>query len=166
MNVKKQNKIIVYDVIPQRHDKVLLIRTIHALKDKYKNLIKERNYDINHFKPKVEKEIKKLNYIVLPNYDSFYKKIERIFLKELSEFCIFDNKGLLSTPNVHNMLEVDKYEYNVHFPLGKITLRNLIENEDCFPHLDKYSNKRNIIRPLSKIEKMKSYSQQISNKLV
>ena len=51
-----QKKIICYDEDPKRHDKILLQKTMNALKDKYRNVIRERHFNINCFKQKVIKE--------------------------------------------------------------------------------------------------------------
>ena len=114
----EKNKILVFDDDPQRHDNLLTNKMISFLKDKYRNLIKERNYNINNFRPKIIKEIKGMNYIVLPNYDSFCKRIERIFLKEISEYYNYKNTGILSPFKVDDIL-CKKYEYSLHFPLKK-----------------------------------------------
>ena len=81
MLLQVDNKILVFDDYPERHDKLLCNKVIYFLKDKYRNLINERNYNINDFRPKLVKEIKRINYIVLPDYDSFCKRMERLFLK-------------------------------------------------------------------------------------
>ena len=162
---KNQSKIIIFDDDPKRHDKILLQRTMTFLKDKYKNLIKERNFNINCFKQRVIKEIRKLTYFVLPNYDSFYKKIEKIFLKEISNWCNLENNGLLTTPCIHNILEADNYKYSVHFPVGKVTLRNIVENERELAPVDKYLNVREKMRAMSKNERRINYSQRIIDNL-
>ena len=120
MNVypNEKNKILVFDDDPQRHDNLLTNKMISFLKDKYRNLIKERNYNINNFRSKIIKEIKGMNYIVLPNYDSFCKRIERIFLKEISEYYNHKNTWILSPYKVDDIL-CKKYEYSLHFPLKK-----------------------------------------------
>ena len=114
----EKNKILVLDDDPQRHDNLLTNKMLSFLKDKYRNLIKERNYNINNFRPKIIKEIKGMNYIVLPNYDSFCQRIERIFLKEISAYYNHKNTGILSTSKIDNIL-CKKYEYSLHFPLKK-----------------------------------------------
>ena len=156
---------ICYEEDPKRHDKLLLQKTMNALKDKYKNLIRERCFNLNCFKQKVIKEIKKLVYIVLPNYDSFFIKIERLFLKEISNCYNFENKGLLCPLKLHNMLEVQNYKYSVHFPMGKVTLRNVVENEPEFAPVDKYLKVQDRIRALSKNERRINYSKNILNNL-
>ena len=158
-------KINIFDDDPKRHDKMLLQKTMTVLKDKYKNLIKERNFNINLFKQRVIKEIRKLTYFVLPNYDTFFKKIERIFLKEISNYCNLENNGILRHPCVHNILEVDNYKYSVHFPLGKVTLRNIVENERELAPVDKYLNVREKMRAMSKNERRINYSQRILDNL-
>ena len=160
-----QNKMICFNEDPKRHDKILLQKTMTLLKDKYRNLIKERNFDINYFKQRVIKEIKKLTYIVLPYYDNFFKKIEKIFLKEISNCYNLENNGLLTRPSVHNMLEVGNYKYSVHFPMGKVTLRNIVENEPEFAPVDKYLKVQDRIRALSKNERRINYSKNILNNL-
>ena len=114
----EKNKILVFDDDPQRHDNLLTNKMLSFLKDKYRNLIKERNYNINNFRPKIIKEVKGMNYIVLPNYDSFCQRIERIFLKEISPYYNHKNSGILSTSKIDNIL-CKKYEYSLHFPLKK-----------------------------------------------
>ena len=155
------NKIICYDEDPKRHDKVLLQKTMKALKEKYRNLIKERNFDINCFKQKVIKEIRKLNYFVLPNYDKFFIKIERLFLKEISICYNYENNGLLSPPSLHDLLKVNNYRYNVHFPVEKVTLRNIVENEPQYAPVDKYLKIKDRIRAMSTNERRINYSNRI-----
>ena len=118
MNIypNEKNKIWVYDEYPQRHDKLLCNRIISFLRKKYRNLIKERNFNINDFRPKLLIEIKKINYIVLPNYTTFCQRMERLFLKEISNYYNHKNTGLLSPSNIDNILR-KKYEFSVHFPL-------------------------------------------------
>ena len=118
MNVypNERNKIIVFEDDPQRHDNLLTNKIISFLKDKYRNLIKERNYNINNFRPRIIKEIKGMNYIILPNYVSFCQRMERIFLKEISVFYNHKNTGILSPSKMDNIL-CKKYEYSLHFPL-------------------------------------------------
>ena len=154
-------KIICYDEDPKRHDKVLLQKTMTILKDKYRNLIRERYFDINCFKQKVIKEIRKLNYLVLPNYDSFFIKIERLFLKEISNCYNYENNGILSPPSLHDILKVHNYKYSVHFPVENITLRNIVENEPEYAPVDKYLNIKGKIRAMSKNERRINYSNKI-----
>ena len=158
-----QKKIICYDEDPKRHDKILLQKTMNALKDKYRNLIRERNFNINCFKQKVIKEIKKLTYLVLPNYDSFFIKIERLFLKEISHCYNFENNGLLTPPSLHNILEVQNYKYSLHFPVEKVNLRNIVENEPEYAPVDKYLKIKDKIRAKSKNERRINYSNNILN---
>ena len=158
-------KLICYDDDPKRHDKALLQKTMNQLKDKYRNLIRERYFNMNFFKQRIIKEIKKLTYLVLPNYDSFFIKIERIFLKEISNCYNMENNGLLSPPSVHNMLRVHDYRYNVHFPIGKVTLRNIVENEPQFAPVDKYLQVQDRYRAMSKNERRINYSNKILNNL-
>ena len=158
-------KIICYDEDPKRHDKILLQKTMAALKDKYKNLIKERNFDINYFKQKVIKEIRKMTYLFIPNYDSFFIKIERLFLKEISKCYNIENSGLLTPHCVHNMLHVPNYKYSLHFPVGKVTLRNVVENEKDFAPVDKYLKVKDRFRAMSKHERRINYSNNILNNL-
>ena len=160
-----QNKMICFDEDPKRHDKILLQKIMILLKDKYRNLIKERNFDMNAFKQRVIKEIRKLTYYVLPYYDAFYKKIERIFLNEISNCYNYENNGLLTPPFVHNVLEVGNYKYSVHFPVGKVTLRNVVENEPVYAPVDKYLKVKDRIRDLSKHERRINYSNKILNNL-
>ena len=161
MYMNSTKKIICYDDDAKRHDKVLLQKTINALKDKYRNLIKERNFNMNCFKQKVIKEIRKMTYYFIPNYDSFYIKMERLFLKEISNCYNIKNNGLLTPPSVDNMLNIQNYNYSVHFPIGKVTLRNIVENEPEFAPVDKYLKIKDRIRALSKNEKRKIYSNDI-----
>ena len=118
MNVypNERNKILVFEDDPQRHDNLLTNKIISFLKDKYRNLIKERKYNINNFRPRIIKEIKGMNYIVLPNYVSFCQRMERIFLKEISVFYNHKNAGILNHSKIDNILS-KKYEYSLHFPL-------------------------------------------------
>ena len=117
MNVypNKRNKILVFEDDPERHDKLLCNKIILFLGNKYRNLIKERNYNINNLRPKLLKEIKKINYIVLPNYTIFCQNMERIFLKEISEYYNHKNTGLLTSSKIDNILQ-KKYEFSLHFP--------------------------------------------------
>ena len=156
-------KIICYDEDPKRHDKVLLRRIMNNLKDKYRNLIRERNFNINGFREKVIKEIKKLTYLFLPDYSSFYQKIERLFLKEISNNYNCDNNGLIYPPCLHNILEINNYKYSLHFPIGKVTLRNIIENEPVYAPVDKYLKIKDRIRAMSKHERRIDYSKNIMN---
>ena len=118
MNVypNEKNKILVFEDDPQRHDNLLTNKIISFLKDKYRNLIKERNYNINNFRPKIIKEIKGMNYILLPNYVPFCQRMERIFLKEISVFYNHKNAGILNHSKIDKILS-KKYEYSLHFPL-------------------------------------------------
>ena len=159
------NKIVIYDDTPKRHDKALLYKTMAMLKDKYRNLIRERNFDMIWFRQRVIKEIRKVTYYVLPDYDSFFKKIEKIFLKEISNCCNLENNGILTPPSVHDMLIVNNYKYSVHFPVGKVTLRNLIEYEPRYAPVDKYLNLRNRGRAMSKTERRIDYSKKLLNNL-
>ena len=120
MNIypNEKNKIVIFENAPQRHDKLLQKKIISFLKDKYRNLIKERDYNINDFNQKLIKEIKMMNYIILPNYDAFYKKIERLFLKEISDYYNLKKNGLLSKKAIDN-IQQQKYEYSLHFSLKK-----------------------------------------------
>ena len=158
-------KFICYDEDSKRHDKILLQKTMASLKDKYRNLIKERNFDINNFKQKVIKEIRKMTYLFIPNYDSFFIKIERLFLKEISNYYNIENNGLLTPPCVHNMLHVQNYKYSLHFPVGKVTLRNVVENEKDFEPVDKYLKVKDKYRAMSKHERRINYSNNILNNL-
>lgn len=54
----ERNKILVFDDYPERHDKLLSNKIIQFLSNKYRNPIKERNFNINNFQPKLMKEIK------------------------------------------------------------------------------------------------------------
>ena len=112
------NKILVFDDYPERHDKLLCNKVISFLKDKYRNLINERNYNINDFRPKLLKEIKRINYIVSPNYTIFCQRMERLFLKEISDYYNLKNNGLLSKKAIDN-IQQQKYEYSLHFSLKK-----------------------------------------------
>ena len=159
------NKINCYDYDVKKHDKILLQKTINALKDKYRNLIRERNFNMNCFKQKVMKEIKKLTYYFIPNYDSFYIKMERLFLKEISNCYNLENNGLLTPPSVHNMLYIQNYKYSVHFPVGKVTLRNVVENEPELAPVDKYLKVKDRIRALSSNQRRINYSNNIINNL-
>lgn len=118
MNIypNEKNKIPVYDDDPQRHDKLLCNKIISFLNNKYRNLIKERNYNINDFRPKLIKEIKRINYIVLPNYTMFCQNMERLFLKEISEYYNHKNTGILSPSKINNILQ-KQYDFSLHFPL-------------------------------------------------
>ena len=120
MNVypNDKNKIEVYDNDPQRHNKLLCNKVISFLSDKYRNLINERKYNINNFRPKLMKEIRKLNYIILPNYSAFCQSMERLFLKEISDYFNHKNAGLLTPTKIDNILS-KKYEFSLHFPLNK-----------------------------------------------
>ena len=154
-------KIICYDYDPKRHEKFLLNKTMNALKDKYRNLIKERNFNMNCFKQRIIKEIRKMTYYFIPNYDSFFIKMERIFLKEISNCYNLDNNGLLTPPSLHNMLAVENYKYSVHFPVGKVTLRNVVENEKELAPVDKYLKVKDVTRAKSKNERRINYSYNI-----
>ena len=160
----KPRKIIVFDDFPKRHDKILFNRVFFALKDKYKKFIIERGFNINDFKPVIEKEIRKLTYLVAPNYDKFFIKMERLFLKELSNFDEFKNYKMMGTIKVDEILGVDRYEYNVHFPLGRLTLRNMIINENELKPVDKYSQTCYIKRPLSKPQIRANYFYDLMNR--
>ena len=118
MNVypNERNKILVFEDYPERHDKLLCNKMISFLNNKYRNLIKERNFNINNLRPKLMKEIKNINYIVLPNYTTFCLKIERLFLREISDYYNHKNTGLLSPLKMNDILR-KKYEFSVHFPL-------------------------------------------------
>ena len=155
----KPVKLIVFDDFPKRHDKILFNRVLTALKDKYKKFIKERGYNINNFKPVIQKEIRKLTYLVAPDYDKFFIKMERLFLKELSKYEL-DYK-MLRTIKVDEILGIDRYEYNVYFPCGKITLKNMITNENELKPLDKYLQVGYVRRPLSKQQIRANYCEKL-----
>ena len=112
----ERNKILVFEDYPERHDNLLCNKIISFLKNKYRNLIKERNYNINDFKPKLLKEIKRINYIVSPNYAIFCQRMERLFLKEISDYYNHKNTGILSPSKIDDILK-KKYEFSLHFPL-------------------------------------------------
>ena len=118
MNIypNERNKILVFEDYPERHDNLLCNKIISFLKNKYRNLIKERNYNINDFKSKLLKEIKRINYIVSPNYTIFCQRMERLFLKEISDYYNHKNTGILSPSKIDNIL-MKKYEFSLHFPL-------------------------------------------------
>ena len=118
MNIypNERNKILVFEDYPERHDNLLCNKIISFLKIKYRNLIKERNYNINDFKPKLLKEIKRINYIVSTNYTIFCQRMERLFLKEISDYYNHKNTGILSPSKIDNIL-MKKYEFSLHFPL-------------------------------------------------
>ena len=165
MYQKSHKKLIYYEDIPKRHDKILLKKTMNQLKDKYRNLIRERNFNMNCFEQRVIKEIRKLTYFVLPNYDSFFIKIEKIFVKEISNCYNIESNDLLSPPSVHDMLRVHNYRYNLHFPIGKVTLRNIVENEKELAPVDKYLQVQDRYRAISKNERRINYSNKILNNL-
>ena len=79
--------------------------------------------------------------------------MERIFLKEISNCYNLENNGLLTPPSIHNMLEVENYKYSLHFPVGKVTIRNVVENEKELAPVDKYLKIKDKIRAKSKHER-------------
>lgn len=144
------------------HDKVLLKKILFTLNDKYRNLIIEKKYNIEWFKERAWKEIQNMIYLDKPNYGKFFMKIERIFLKELTNYSDPQCQGLLAPPEIDYLLNIDYYKYNLHFPLGRVTIRNMVENEKNLEPVDKYLRVQDKKRPQSKVDCKRKYSEKIN----
>jgi len=106
------------------------------LSNKYYNLLKDKNYDINHFNKDFEREMEKNYDFNNPDYKSFFRKIEYIFLLKMnsiedknifndSEIIERENNKIFNRTQNSNLNNTNKINNNYN----KNSIKNKNENE-------------------------------------
>jgi methionine synthase II (cobalamin-independent) len=140
------------------------------LKNKYYNLIRDKHYDINAFNKVIKNEILKFKFHINPFYNNIFGLIEKKFLEELTKNLDYYNRGLFYPQFIERIMdrneEIDEYENyqfdkSICFSLGKVTLRNIIENEKILKPVDKYKKKISKEKKKSKTDIMFDYNKSI-----
>ena len=140
------------------------------LKNKYYNLIRDKHYDINAFNKVIKNEIIKFKFLINPFYNNIYGLIEKKLLEELTKKLDYYNRGLFYPQFIERIMdrneeidEYDNYQFDksICFSLGKVTLRNIIENEKILKPVDKYKKKISKEKIKSKNDIMFDYNKSI-----
>ena len=152
--------------IDKLHDK-LLFTLKKDLKNKYNVLIRQKEFDLNSFEKTIIKEIKYFAFHNYPLYNQLFQLIERKFLKEIATYSEKEKNGLLTMNKIDNIIQPSsKYEYSmcVTYDIGKVTLRNVIEEEKNGIVVDKYPKRQKSPKQKTKIDLMKAYNSTLKYK--
>lgn len=153
--------------IDKLHSK-LLFTIKKDLKNKYNVLIRQKEFDLNSFDKTIIKEIKYFAFHNYPLYNQLFQLIERKFLKEIANYSEKEKNGLLTMNNIDNIIQPpSQYEYSMclTYNIGKVTLRNVIKEEDKNGIIvDKYPKRQKSPKPISKTDIMKVYNSTLKYK--
>ena len=143
------------------------------LSNKYYNLIRDKRYDINAFDKEIQKEVIKFKFHLNPFYNNIFAIIEKKFLEEITKYLDYYYRGLFYPKFIERIMdrkEENKYENkyetyqfdkSICFDIGKVSIRNIIENENFLKPVDKYKNKQPKPKDKGKTEKMSEYNKTI-----
>ena len=81
------------------------------LKNKYSQVIRDKNYDIKQFEKTLKKEVDEFNYLNYPKYNEMFHKIEKKFLRCITTYDDI-NRKLLSKDNVRKIINQEHYYFN------------------------------------------------------
>ena len=142
----------------------IFIKIKNDLRNKYRCLIKQKNFDMNLFDKVIQKEIISFTIHHNPIYTYIFKKIEKLFLKEIANYNEQKYHGLLCPEQVSKVLTSSFFfDMGVSVPMEKVTLRKIIENERLLSPVDKFPKRQKTPRKETKFDIMKGYNQGVCN---
>lgn len=80
------------------------------LKNKYSQVIRDKNYDIKLFDKILKKEVDEFNYLNYPKYNEMFHLIEKKFLKCITSYDDV-NRKILSKDNVRKIINQDNFYF-------------------------------------------------------
>lgn len=142
----------------------LLSKLKKDLKNKYGNMIHQKEFNLKSYEKELMKEIKYFSFHNYPFYNQLFRIVEKKFLKEISNYTEREKNGLLSIENIDEMVKNYKTcDFNIctSYNVGKISLRKIINEEDIMKPLDKYPQRQKTPKKITKNDIMKAYNKTI-----
>ena len=137
--------------------------------NKYRNLIRDKDFDFEKFSPKIAKEIEIFAFDEHPYYLQLFRYIEKIFLHEISaNSSVYTLHKQPYTKESITTITNPSHQYQYNSPsslfVGKVTLRSLINNDisGTITNVDKYKKHTAPSRQVTKTEKMHQYNTSLS----
>ena len=149
--------------------KTLFNKVKSDIKNKYRNLIRDKDFDFERFSPKIAKEIEIFAFDEYPYYSQLFRHIEKIFLHEISSnSSVYTLHKQPYTKESITTITNPSHQYQYNSPsslfVGKVTLRSLISNDisGTMTNVDKYKKHTAPLRQVTKTEKMHQYNTSLS----